>query len=86
VINPAIPFNWLALITVAISFGLDPGQNPPAFGLGLGLGVVAWFGVLLRLITAWRERLHVGMLVRLQQGVAVLLVAGGLLALWLIWS
>lgn len=84
-LNPAIPFNWLALITIAISFGLDPGRSPFAFALGVGLGVVAWFAVLLRLISAWRERLHVGMLVRVQQGIAVLLIAAGLAAMWQAW-
>jgi threonine/homoserine/homoserine lactone efflux protein len=83
--NPAIPFNWLALITIAISFGLDPGRSPILFALGVGLGVIAWFAVLLRLISTWRERLHVGMLVWVQRGIAVLLIAAGLVAVWRAW-
>jgi threonine/homoserine/homoserine lactone efflux protein len=83
--NPAIPFNWLALIAIAISLGFDPDRAPVLFALGVGAGIVSWFALLLRLISAWREKLHVGMLARIQQGFAVLLVAAGCVAVWHAW-
>ncbi len=84
-INPAVPFNWLAVITIAISLGLDPGSAPGAFAFGVGVGIVTWFSLLLRIITAWSERMHVGMLARVQQGFAALMVLAGGYALWRAW-
>lgn len=84
-VNPAIPFNWLAVITIAISLGLDPSRAPAAFALGVGLGIIAWFALLLRVICAWRERVHVNILARVQQGFAALLICAGCFALWQEW-
>ncbi len=84
--NPAIPFNWLALITIAISLGLDPGRAPVAFALGVSLGIMGWFSVLLRIITAWRERMNEVVLARVQGGFAMLLIVVGLYALSRAWG
>ena len=86
IVNPSIPFNWLALITIAISLGLDPGRAPGLFALGVGLGIVSWFSVLLRIITAWRERMDMALLARVQGGFAMLLVVVGLYALGRAWG
>jgi threonine/homoserine/homoserine lactone efflux protein len=82
VVNPAIPFNWLALITISISFGLDPDRAPGAFALGVGLGIVAWFSVLLRIIRRWSVGLQVQKLAAAQRTLAILLLCVGCFALW----
>lgn len=84
--NPAIPFNWLALITSAHSLGLDPGRAPYFFVLGVGLGIVAWFLVLLRIIMAWRDRLDQALFPRVQGGFGMVLVVVGLYALGRAWG
>jgi threonine/homoserine/homoserine lactone efflux protein len=85
-VNPSIPFNWLAVITIAISLGLDPGRMPAAFALGVGLGAIAWFALFLRMIIAWSDRLNIQMIVRVQQGFAALLICAGSYALWQVWT
>lgn len=84
-VNFSVPFNWLAVITIAVSLGLEPGRAPLAFALGMGLGTIAWYALLLRLIITWSERLHTSTVVRVQQGFAVLLVCAGSYVVWHAW-
>lgn len=81
--NLAIPVNWLALLAVAVTFGMDPAVEPPLFALGVALGVVAWFAVLLRLLSHLRQRISAKMIDRVMHGLGILLAAGGLVALGL---
>jgi threonine/homoserine/homoserine lactone efflux protein len=85
-VNLAIPVNWLAILTVAVSFGLDPNVTPPTFALGVSLGVITWFALLLRLLIAFRERLHASILDRVLHILGILLIGGGLVALLLAWT
>ena len=75
----------LQIITIAVSLGFDPGRAPVAFALGMGLGTIAWYALLLRLIITWSERLHTSTVVRVQQGFAVLLVCAGSYMVWHAW-
>lgn len=84
--NLAIPVNWLALLTVAVSMGLLPAATPPTFALGVTLGVVAWFALLLRLLIAFRERLSALVLDRVLHVLGILLIGGGLAALLAVWA
>ena len=65
-LNPMVPFNWLALMTAAVSFGMDPDLPAPYLALGVSLGVASWFAFL------------VGMLSRLRQQLAPRLIDGAL--------
>ena len=53
--NPAIPINWLALIAIATTLGLNPTAGlPGSLSTGVALGIVAWFTVLLLLLNHYR--------------------------------
>ena len=53
--NVSIPFTWLGMITVAVSWGLRPVAGDPwLFVAGVALGIMGWFALLLRILTAFR--------------------------------
>lgn len=84
--NLAIPVNWLAAVTVAVSLGLVPPVTPPTFALGVTFGVVAWFALLLRLLIGFRPRLRASVLDRVMHFLGTLLLVGGSVALWAAWA
>ena len=55
--NPALLVNWTFLISFLVGHRiLPPGLLPAgAFALGVGLGVFAWFGVLVELVERLRD-------------------------------
>ncbi len=80
--NIAIPVNWLALITIVISLGLNPFTGPPgSFSLGVALGIMAWFTVLLLLLNHFRSRLTDQTLTRIMQVMGAMLIITGAIAL-----
>jgi len=80
--NISIPLNWLALIAVVYSLGYDPFTGPPgSFALGVALGIMGWFTVLLLLLDRFRTRFADGTLSRVMQGMGVLLLITGLVML-----
>jgi threonine/homoserine/homoserine lactone efflux protein len=83
--NLTIPVNWLALSSLAISFGLHPHREPALFAAGVALGIVTWFAILLKLISRVRHRLHSRVMEWLPHLLGILLVVGGLAALARIW-
>ncbi|MHB8764046.1 MAG: LysE family translocator [Deferrisomatales bacterium] len=85
-VNPAIPVNWLAAVTVAVSIGLVPAVTPPAFALGVTFGVVAWFALLLRVLIGFRQRLRASVLDCVPHMLGILLIGGGCAALWVAWA
>lgn len=85
-VNLAIPVNWLAAVTVAVSIGLVPTVPPPTFALGVTFGVLAWFAFLLRLLVGFRRRLRASVLDRVLHILGILLIGGGLIALWAAWA
>jgi threonine/homoserine/homoserine lactone efflux protein len=85
-VNLAIPVNWLAAVTVAVSIGLVPTVPPPTFALGVTFGVLAWFALLLRLLVGFRRRLRTSVLDRVLHILGILLIGGGLVALWAAWA
>ncbi|MDW7709663.1 MAG: LysE family transporter [Deferrisomatales bacterium] len=85
-VNLAIPVNWLAAVTVAVSIGLVPTVPPPTFALGVTFGVVAWFALLLRLLVGFRRRLSASVLDRVLHILGMLLIGGGFVALWMAWT
>jgi len=79
--NIAIPVNWLALITVVFSLGFNPFTGPPgSFALGVALGIMAWFTLLLLLLDRTRTRFTDKTLSRLMQTMGALLIATGIFA------
>ena len=81
--NIPIPLNWLALIAVVYSLGYDPFTGPPgSFSLGVALGIMGWFTVLLLLLDRFRTRFADGTLSRVMQGMGVLLLITGLVMLF----
>jgi threonine/homoserine/homoserine lactone efflux protein len=83
--NLAMPVNWLALSTLAISFGLHPQLHPGFFAAGVVLGIVTWYTILLHLLSHVRRQLSTAVLGRLPHLFGVLLVAGGLFTLGRVW-
>ncbi len=76
--NFSVPINWLALITIAHSVGLEPFAGPPGtFALGVALGITAWFTVLLLLLDHFRSRFARGTLSLIMRAMGVLLVFTG---------
>ncbi len=84
--NISIPFTWLAMITVAVSLGLDPLDGPPwLFVIAVAVGIMGWFTVLLKLLSAFRARFRPSAHELLMKGMGFLLIAVGLITLVRAW-
>ncbi len=80
--NFSIPVNWLALITVVFSLGLDPFSGPPGFfSLGVALGIMGWFTLLVVLLSRFRHRFADHTLSRIMRAMGALLIVTGIVAL-----
>jgi len=80
--NISIPINWLALLAVVYSLGLDPFTGPPGFfSLGLALGIMGWFTALLLLLDRFRSRFTDATLSWIMQGMGALILLTGVVAL-----
>lgn len=57
--NPLIVLNWLAVLAVIHSWGLEPNSAPARlrFVAGVAAGVAGWFGLLLAMLHRFRSRL-----------------------------
>jgi threonine/homoserine/homoserine lactone efflux protein len=84
--NVSIPFTWLGMITIAVSWGLDPVAGPPwYFVLGVALGIMGWFALLLKLLDAFRTRFKPHTHERLMKAMGCLLLAVGAFTLIRVW-
>jgi threonine/homoserine/homoserine lactone efflux protein len=84
--NISIPFTWLGMITIAVSWGLNPMSGPPwLFVTGVALGIMGWFTVLLNLLSAFRSRFRPESHKRLMKAMGFLLLAVGTLTLLRAW-
>jgi len=84
--NISIPFTWLGMITVAVSWGLDPVAGPLwLFVAGVALGIMGWFAVLLKLLAAFRARFQPRTHERLMNAMGILLLVVGSLTLLKAW-
>jgi len=80
--NLAIPINWLALIALATTLGLNPTSGPPgALSLGVTLGITAWFTLLLVILNHYRKNFTPKTLSTIMKSMAALLTITGSLAL-----
>jgi len=76
--NISIPFTWLAMITVAVSWGLDPVAGPPwLFTTRVPIGILVWFALLLKLLTMFRTRFRPRTHELLMKAMGILLLAVG---------
>ncbi len=77
--NISVPLNWLALLTVAVGFGFHPeSASPVVFIVGVALGIIGWFGLLLKLLDIFRLRIshkHIQWIMR-SMGLLLILTAG----------
>jgi threonine/homoserine/homoserine lactone efflux protein len=78
-LNPTIIASWTVVVTTAHGAGvLRAGLlDAAAFAVGVGIGIVAWFAVLLRLINHFERRLRPESTERLLQVTGWLVVALG---------
>jgi len=76
--NISIPFTWLGMITIAVSWGLDP---PWIFAAGVALGIIGWFILLLKILAAFRTRFRPQTHERLMKAMGFLLITVGVLTL-----
>ena len=74
------------MITIAVSWGLNPMSGPPwLFVTGVALGIMGWFTVLLKLLSAFRSRFRPATHERLMKAMGFLLLAVGALTLLRAW-
>ncbi len=84
--NISIPFTWLGMITIAVSWGLNPIAGPPwLFVTGVALGIMGWFTLLLKLLSVFRSRFRPATHERLMKSMGFLLLAVGTLTLIKVW-
>jgi len=80
--NLAIPINWLALIALATTLGFHPTAGPPGtLSLGITLGIIAWFTLLLTILNHYRSNFTPKNLAKIMKSMAALLAITGLIAL-----
>lgn len=80
--NVAVPVNWLALLAIMHSLGLDPyAASSGAFSSGVALGIFGWFTFLLVTLDFFRGRFAPRTLGLVGKGMGALLVATGLVVL-----
>ena len=84
--NISIPFTWLGMITVAVSWGLDPVSGPPWFFVaGVALGIMGWFALLLKILAAFRTRFQLRTHALFMKAMGALLLVVGALTLFKVW-
>lgn len=78
-LNPTLIASWTAVVAALHSAGIGSSRPLDAipFGLGIGLGIMAWFFVLLALVGRFRDKLAPNVVHRGVQIVGGLLCAGG---------
>jgi len=80
--NISIPFTWLGMITIAVSWGLDPMAGSPwIFAAGVALGIIGWFILLLKILAAFRTRFRPQTHESLMKAMGFLLITVGVLTL-----
>lgn len=86
-LNPTLLFNWGAAVTMAVSLGaITPHAKMAApFGLGVTMGILAWFAFVLQLLARHHRRFSPDMRARILRIMGLILLGlGGLAALRLI--
>jgi len=74
--NPAMPFNWLGFLTIAVGFGFRPAAGPPLlFVAGVALGIIVWFAILLKLLDHFRTRVAPDRIQLFMRGMGLLMIA-----------
>lgn len=80
--NPAIPINWLALIAIATTLGLNPTTGPlGSLSTGVAIGIVAWFTTLLLLLDKYRSKFTPKTLSNIMKSMGALLILTGVFAI-----
>ena len=81
--NISVPFNWLAMLTVLVSLGYDLAAVSYAlFVLGVALGIISWFALLLRILVCLRTRFRPSVLALFMRLMGALLVIVGVVAMF----
>jgi threonine/homoserine/homoserine lactone efflux protein len=84
--NISIPFTWLGMITIAVSLGLNPVAGPPwIFSLAVAAGIMGWFTVLLKILSAFRARFRPHTHERVMKAMGILLLIVGTYSLIQAW-
>lgn len=80
--NAAVPVNWLALLAIMHSLGLDRRvSSSGAFSTGVALGIFGWFTFLLVTLDFFRGRFAPRTIGLVGKGMGALLIATGLVVL-----
>ncbi len=73
--NFAMPLNWLGFLTIAVSWGMNPFDCPPfVFIVGVSLGIISWFALLLKVLDFSRTRLAPAKIQLFMRGMGLLLI------------
>jgi threonine/homoserine/homoserine lactone efflux protein len=81
-LNPTLIANWAAAVALVYSLGLlvPTPQLAIPFGLGVGIGIMCWFAVVLRLVDRHRARISARARTLAMRGMGALLVVLGVVA------
>jgi len=82
ILNPALILNWGAAVTMIYSLGLLEPRPEFAipFGLGVGAGILGWFGVALYFLHRHHKRISPALRIKLMKGMGGLLFGLGVIA------
>lgn len=78
--NPVLLLNW----TAAVAFGFSLAGTTPSwttgalFVVGVGLGILSWFALLMRLLKHFRDEIPTRVLQGVQRIMSLLLIAGAI--------
>jgi len=81
-LNPTLIFNWGAAVTLAVSLGAVEPTTAMAipFGVGVVVGILAWFAFVLRLLGRHHRRISERMRLLILRSMGAMLVGLGVLA------
>ena len=77
--NISVPLNWLALLTMAVGLGFQPDTGSPfVFALGVAIGIIGWFSLLLKLLVTFRSRFGPSRIQWIMRAMGLLLIFTGI--------
>jgi threonine/homoserine/homoserine lactone efflux protein len=83
-LNPTFLVTWAAGVAVARGAGLISGiQTAPGFALGVILGPILWFWILLQILTKHVKYLHPDSLKKIEKALPIVLL---ILAVFMLWQ
>ena len=81
--NISVPLNWLGFLTIAVGMGYHPEEASPAvFIVGVALGIIGWFGLLLKLLDIFRSKISHSHIQWVMRAMGLMLIVTAGVAFW----